>query len=298
MPDDKMSNLTTTSDVLHHVPLSARGDGFPAEVLAASLEYAKRAWSIFPCVYLTKEPAVQRGFYSATSNPETIRRWLGGGFRRNLAVRTGLASGVWVLDVDDPDALTALEDHHGALPTTLRSQSSRGTHLWFKCTSPIPSSSGRVAPGIDCKGEGGYIVVPPSVHPTGVVYRWLNDEPIADAPEWLVRLARKPAPSPSTPKTHHRAPGAYGAAALKVEIDALANAPRGSRNHALNRASFALHQLVAGGELDASDVEQRLIEAATANGLLAEDGPRQVMATIRSGARAGLKLPRSRNGGR
>jgi hypothetical protein len=88
-------------------------------------------------------------------------------------------------------------------------------------------------------------------------------------------------------------PGAYGQAALEREIAALANTAPGSRNHALNRASFALHQLVAGGVLDGNEVQQRLVGAAHANGLMAE-GPRAVMATIASGARAGRQHPRSR----
>ena len=74
-------------------------------------------------------------------------------------------------------------------------------------------------------------------------------------------------------------------------------APDTGRNNQLNKASFCLSQLVAGGELNAADVEAALIDAATANGLVAEDGMRQTMATIRSGARAGLQHPRSRKGG-
>ena len=77
------------------------------------------------------------------------------------------------------------------------------------------------------------------------------------------------------------------------EIEALANTAPGSRNHALNRASFALYQLVAGGVLDGAEVQQRLLGAAHANGLMAE-GPRAVMVTIASGARAGMQHPRSR----
>jgi hypothetical protein len=91
-------------------------------------------------------------------------------------------------------------------------------------------------------------------------------------------------------------PGAYGAAALDREIGDLSRVPPGQRNPALNRASFVLHQLVAGGELDGAEVERRLIDAAFANGLMTDpaDGPRKTMATIRSGARAGLLHPRSR----
>ena len=85
----------------------------------------------------------------------------------------------------------------------------------------------------------------------------------------------------------------YYRSALKDECAALAGAPKGDRNHALNRASFCLHQLVAGGVLDGAEVQQRLLGAAHANGLMA-DGPHAVMATIASGARAGMQHPRSR----
>jgi hypothetical protein len=90
--------------------------------------------------------------------------------------------------------------------------------------------------------------------------------------------------------------GAYGAAALRREIEALTNTAPGGRNKRLNRASFCLYQLVAGGELDAGEVDPALIEAATANGLVAEDGVRQCLATIRSGAGAGMLHPRNRGG--
>jgi hypothetical protein len=141
-------------------------------------------------------------------------------------------------------------------------------------------------------------MAPPSVHPDGPIYTWINDEPLAVAPDWLIKLARKPPPAPITlpPRTHSAPPGAYGAAALQSEIEVLANTAPGSRNHALNRASFCLHQLVAGGELDGADVERELLAAAAANGLMADttDGPNSVLRTIRSGARAGRRHPRRR----
>jgi hypothetical protein len=95
------------------------------------------------------------------------------------------------------------------------------------------------------------------------------------------------------PASFGHAPEAYGRAALDSEIKTLANTP-GARNHALNGASFSLHRLVAGGELDAAEVVRELIGAATANGLVEEDGLRAVERTIASGARAGLQRPRSR----
>jgi hypothetical protein len=279
-------------------------DSYCRDVLNAALSEAAQGIAVFPCLYGQKEPATKRGFYDATTNPATIKRWFGGSFKKNLAARTGQASGVWVFDEDNPDSLKALIAKNGPLPVTRQSQSSRGAHHWFKTTAiPIPCSNGRVGPGLDVKAEGGYIVVPPSLHPDGPTYRWLNDAPIVEAPSWLLVLARKPTPPQSPPPQRSAPPpspcgpgGAYGAAALRSEIATLASTPAGDRNNQLNRSTFSLFQLVACGELVAADVERRLVEAAGVNGLVDDDGIRSVMATIASGRRAGLQHPRSRRG--
>jgi Bifunctional DNA primase/polymerase, N-terminal len=243
-------------------------------------------------------PATARGFYDASTNPATIRRLFGNG-DRNMAVRTGPESGCWVFDVDNQESYVRLIAECGPLPLTRQSQSSRGVHYWFRMGLPVPCSTGRIAKGLDVKGTGGYVMAPPSVHEDGPTYRWLNDAPLIEAPPWLLRLTRKPEPPAAAIARigHNRppsTPGVYGGAARDNEIEALSRQTKPGRNHALNKASFRLHQLVAGGELDGGDVEQRLIEAATANGLVQEDGLRQVLKTIRSGARAGMKFPRSR----
>jgi hypothetical protein len=116
-------------------------------ILMAAVQMAADGFLIFPCLYQTKKPATPSGFYNASANPATIRRWFGGGFRYNLAVRTGLASGIWVLDADNLDSLTALEDRYGRLRGTRQSQTACGIHAWFKTTGiPIPSSNGRIGP--------------------------------------------------------------------------------------------------------------------------------------------------------
>jgi hypothetical protein len=212
---------------------------------------------------------------------------------------------VWVLDVDGnagATSLAELEAKYGPLPETLISIASSGCHLWFRYTCPIPSSADRVGHGLDVRADGGYVLAPPSVHPAGPVYRWMNNRPPAIAPEWLIHLTRKPPPGPITGKialpTRPVRTDAYGKAALEHEIAALANTLKGGRNAALNRASFSLHQLVAGGELDGNEVHKRLLDAAVANGLMTdpEDGPLSVEKTIASGARAGLQHPRDRGG--
>jgi hypothetical protein len=293
-----------------NTPRRRRGQG----TIGTNLEYnASRYadgcdWSVFPCRPISKEPACRHGFYEATTNPETIKRWWRANPEYNIGVRTGIASGVWVLDVDGDDgvkALRALLTKHGLLPHTAVSITGAGYHIWWRYTSPIPSSADdRIGRGLHVRGDGGYALAPPSVHPNGKLYRWHDDQIYrqAVAPDWLVALTRK------RPTISERAlaaarirycesPGAYGKAALEHEIATLANTLKGGRNAALNRASFCLHQLVAGGELSAAEVHRRLLEAAAANGLMSdpEDGPRAVQKTIASGARAGLQHPRRRS---
>jgi hypothetical protein len=272
-------------------------------MLEQALKYAARGISVFPSWPATKEPACRHGFKDATTNPATIRRWWVANESYNIAIATGIVSRVWVLDVDSAfgaAALVDLEAEHGPLPATLTSVTASGCHLWFQCSSPILSSVGRIAIGLDVRGDGGYVIAPPSVHPDGPRYRWNNNKSLAVAPDWLIALTRKhPTLSErALASLPHKSssPGAYGRAALEREIAELANTPPGSRNRALNRASFRLHQLVAGGELNADEVHARLIAAAIANGLLTDphDGPRSVERTIASGARAGLSQPRKR----
>jgi hypothetical protein len=210
------------------------------------------------------------------------------------------------VDGDDGEAnLRALEAQHGALPATWESLTARGRHIWWRCDAPVPCSAGKLGTGIDVRGDGGYVVVPPSIHPSGRAYAWSVDrtDELAVAPEWLLHLARKkPAPTISEralanlQARRNASPGAYGQAALDYECAALAATAPGGRNHALNRATFSLSQLVAGGELDRDQVVDRLIDACHRNGLIKDDGLRSVTGTIRSGYFAGIRHPRTRSG--
>jgi hypothetical protein len=269
----------------------------PQDNLTVALDYASRGFQVFPLKPRGKEPATRRGLYEATSNTATLRRYFTGAHPYNIGVRTGVPSGVFVLDVDGEHGLNSLAElveWHGLLPATLTSTTGKGRHYWFKATGPISCSVGKVAPGIDIRGDGGYVVAPPSIHPNGTGYRWVNEEPPADAPDWLLKLARQRPTADYIPRALGEVTCSdnYCKAALEREVRSVAEAAHGGRNHALNRASFSLHQLVAIGKLDAGDVVNRLVEAAHTCGLLQDDGQRQVMATIRSGARAGLLCPR------
>jgi hypothetical protein len=260
-----------------------------------ALEYARKGLPVFPCSPLDKKPLTPHGFKDATTDEAQIRAWWGKWPNAMIAAPTGPASGAWVLDPDvDPvkqlDGITELAKltaQHGPLPQTLTSITPRGgKHLFFAWDPNIDirNSESKVGPGIDVRGNGGYVILPPSRNGTGGAYQWDPNSPrtFAPAPPWLIMLAKAKKVS------------AYAKAALERECKAVAAALPGKRNSTLNKAAFNLGQLIGGGALDEQDVRDRLFEAAETCQLVADDGATSVEATIESGITAGKKQPRSR----
>jgi hypothetical protein len=201
-----------------------------------------------------------------------VRAWWRRTPSANIGIATGAPAGFWVLDVDGEEAeaaLAALEAQHGALPVTVQQQTGRGRHLCFRWDPAGPEMRNRSKVGgaaIDVRGNGGYIVAPPSVHPgdekkgvpPGRIYAWAwgrsPDGPgrSPTAPDWLVELCRPrdqvaaPAAVPGRP-AGPRAPGAGGRASRygEVVLDACVRAIGGG---AEGRAGFhALPVRLQGG---------------------------------------------------
>lgn len=185
--------------------------------------YATRyGWKLFPvhgvslqdgctcplgkdCKNAGKHPANADGFKSATDAVFVLGNWFEKG-DRNIGLATGRPSGVFVVDVDGPEgeaALKGLQEAHGRLPETLQSSTGRGRHIFFKSPSrgKISNSAGKLGPKLDVRGDGGYVILPPSHHATGAQYRWVDkNAPLADAPAWLVEALSKQAESSSRPE--------------------------------------------------------------------------------------------------
>jgi Bifunctional DNA primase/polymerase, N-terminal/Primase C terminal 1 (PriCT-1) len=155
---------------------------------------AEKGLAIFPCLPRDKRPATPHGLKDATTDPIEIENWWHQNPNCNIAIATGAVSGVFVIDLDGADAeaeLRKLEQEHGDLPATVESITARGRHLFFRCPDkPIRNSAGKIAPGIDVRGDGGYVVAPPSVHPSGKSYAWSVDSAttFASAPVWLLEI--------------------------------------------------------------------------------------------------------------
>ncbi len=150
-----------------------------ANLLEAALWYAKRGWAVFPCKPGAKASLTEHGFEDATTNKGIIRAWWAAHPNANIGVSCG-ASGLAVIDVDVKGGKPGLESwrdllqlHGQAIGETVTSETpSGGMHLIYTQNgTPIGCTVDTLAEGIDTRGTGGYIVVPPSVTPDGD-YHW------------------------------------------------------------------------------------------------------------------------------
>ncbi len=273
------------------------------EALAAH----RRGWRLTPLD--GKRPTLKGWQRAPRPTEEQVRGWARAG---NLGLRTGAVSGVVVVDVDPRNggSLEALERLAPVPATPTVETGGGGWHLYFRLPpGGLGSSKDRLAPGVDVQADGRQVVFVGSVHPeTGRVYRWQEgrspeEVSLADLPAaWLARLGERPTGGGVRAPRHgkHAPPGdpsprreAWARAALERETEAVSRAVKGTRNDTLNRAAFNLGQLVAGRLLNRNEVEDALLGAAHACGLVADDGEAPVRATIRSGLQAGARDPRT-----
>jgi putative DNA primase/helicase len=298
-------------------------------MLDAALALAARGWPVFPCHPNDKRPLVgessegagDAGLYRATCDQAQIREWWKRWPDAMIGVPTGAPIGAWVIDVDPKGGVTVdqvleqIEQTVGErIPPAPMVRTPRGgLHIYLALPDGLElGNRAGVIPHVDVRGTGGYVIVPPSVR-RGAKAR--KDGCEGKAYEWLAEPSDVPPPLPSAAfvqfaTSRHAdtpskaAPAArpapvaddrvrkYALAALDTEIQNVASAGRGGRNDALNRAAFALGQLVGAGALSESVVTAALEDAAAACGLIKDDGLRSVRATIRSGLRDGMAAPR------
>jgi Bifunctional DNA primase/polymerase, N-terminal len=169
-------------------------------LLRAALAYARRGVPVFPCEPGGKAPLTYNGFWDATTDSRRIGIWWGRWPEANIGVPTGERSGLLVLDVDPrdggPESLAGLERTAGPLPETARARTGGGgMHVFFRYPAGegVRNSTGRLGPGLDVRGEGGYVIVPPSR--TLGAYEWLDRAPLT-GPAWLLGCLRE---QPSRP---------------------------------------------------------------------------------------------------
>jgi hypothetical protein len=182
---------------------------------AAALAYAARGWSPIPVEPRGKRPLVPwLAYQRRVAGDDEIAAWFARWPDANVGIVTGHVSRLVVVDIDARhgglDSLRELEQAHGLLaPTVTAITGGGGRHLYFGLDAQTLHNRVGIRPGIDLRGEGGYVVAPPSIHPSGARYTWVqahSPEALAPAPlpAWFAALARGAARAGGHPLAHWR----------------------------------------------------------------------------------------------
>jgi len=292
---------------------------FHSELGAAALELAAEGHPVLPlhtpiggrcscgsrkCGSVGKHPRGVYGLRHASTDRRQIEAWWHGQPTANVGMR---CDGLVVLDVDGREGRRSLEElgHElGKLPVSRVQVSGRGEHHLYVIPSGVAVGNSTTSlgspPGLDLRaGDRGYLVTAPSLHKSGVHYEWLDRQrPIEPLPRaWLERLL-VPRSVKLTPEAVSGSDSsAYGRAALRAELAALARVEPGRRNNALNRAVFGLAGWVSGGELDWSELRDSARSVGLALGLPLDEVERTIASAMNSGyARPRARSPRVGSG--
>lgn len=193
--------------------------------LESALRYAELGWPVFPlhtpiatgdepacscrqaskCADIGKHPRYNKhnltnGLKNATTDPDTIRGWWKIWPDANIGIRTGVDAGVIVLDVDGDKGQRSITDK--PMPPTLTDRTGNGEHKFFAHPGGTVGNFAKKLPGLDLRGDGGYVVAPPSLHESGRRYEWLIppwDEQPAPCPDWLLELLSESSQTNSKP---------------------------------------------------------------------------------------------------
>ena len=280
----------------------------------AALIYARRGWPVIPlhqpyrqrgqlrctcghldCSSIGKHPHTRDGVHAATTDTDQIEQWWTRWRGAGVGIATGGPAGLVVLDIDPDkggnDTLRLLVDEHGPLPAgRVVRTGSGGAHHYFHHPAPLPNTAGRLGPGIDTRGDCGYVVAPPSRHRSGSRYALAaGGADLPPLPDWMLHLIEPPRRAPMAPDRNPIGDARrWAQAAIDGEVGRLRGAAEGTRNDTLNRVAFRLGQLIGSGALHEHDVKPLLIEQGIAIGLR----EREVVKTVHSGLSAGQGAPR------
>lgn len=231
------------------------------------LTYADRGWPVFPCG-ADKRPRIAGGFRNASRDPEEIEAWWRRWPDALIGVPTGRASGLVILDIDVKDparyGFDSLDDlGQSILPTTwLAHTRSGGLHVYFAAiATEIRNSAGKLGPGLDVRGEGGYVVVPSP----GSGYTWdphWNPQTcrLLPAPAWLIP-PEPPASRIPKPVRPCRGLSPYADSAIQGACVAIRQAPAGRQHDTLVKEAFSIGTLAGAGGIPTDFARRALIDA-------------------------------------
>jgi len=268
--------------------------------------YVARGWRIFPMRH-DKRPLTAHGVLDATLDMVQIENWWRSWPDALIAIATGRASGVVALDVDirpgvhGPDSLQALGV--ASHPTTPTAHSpSGGYHILFRWPGyDVRSSTSTLGPGLDVRGDGGSLILPPGPRRRWDPHLAYDETPLADMPEWMRNSEREQPPHVDRLPPRGRDYSRYGEGALNRIVAAILGAPLGRQEVSINAGVFSIGQLVAGGEIGPDFAMQTLVWLSTAIPSLDMHRPWRpvdLLKKMRSALADGMQYPRSRPDGR
>jgi hypothetical protein len=250
--------------------------------LHAALGLAQAGVPVFPVSSVgQKKPLNAHGVYSATIDPAVVARDFSQHSNALIGVPMGRRTGMFAIDVDASPphahdgiaAWQALESKYGVTPTRIHRTASGGLHLLF-CLPPerhIGCGVKGLPKGIECKGDGGSIIFPPSER-SGGKYSVVSDVDPAHAPDWLLNMVAPAGETRAiTPWVYRKTQvidgegSPYGLKALDGACAKLARAGPGERDRAIGENVLAIGSLAAGGELDERHALQSLKRASQSN---------------------------------
>lgn len=179
------------------------------DTITFARKYAQHGWQSFPCKPQDKTPLVKWADM-ATTEDNMLVGWWDLNPSANIAIACGKRSGIVVLDVDAAhgghESLAELLVEYGSLPSTPVSKTGGGgEHIFFKHPGiEIRNSAGKLGRGLDIRGDGGYVIAPPSIHPNGTSYEWEvrpSQVALADMPQWMIELLKENYPPATKEKT-------------------------------------------------------------------------------------------------
>ena len=225
-----------------------------ARLVENALELAGGGWHVLPVQPRGKRPLTAHGLKEASTDLALINAWWERWPDANVGIATGAVSGLVVLDVDAKAggvaSLREMLATHGKLPEGVAVRTGGGgAHLYF--THPrvaVPNSASKLGPGLDVRGDGGYVVAPPSVHASGAAYEWLpgrapRDTTTPPLPDWLLQLMRPATTAGPAASLLAGAPGvAVAAGARNDHLARLAGRLRRSGSTAATIEVALLHE--------------------------------------------------------
>ncbi len=176
-------------------------------MLNFALNYLKHGFSVIPLRPRGKEPLIPwTEFQKRRASEAEVKSWFVRWPEANIGIVSGKISGIAVIDLDGTEGFNSCSAL--GLVSTCISITGRGKHLWYKLPSvqDIVTNAVRIKPGIDIRGEGGFVVAPPSIHESGRRYRWLRNFPatIVDLPNFPLKIDGTNAPSATVPIQHSK----------------------------------------------------------------------------------------------